>query len=260
MATNISGLFGDVTRNPQDYRNEALQGLMVSPAQMGSQGLYQQLISTMGNAGASIGSIGGGLLGGKTAGEVRDSKINDAMQRVSQGKYDTEWAKLDALAKDLAGQGMNAEAEKASNRSAELKIQDLNVRKAEKSMQPEQFKDFKRVVMVSSNPFDPNAPLVEKTITETLQWDEAAKQYVKPGSVGKGGDAVGGEGGQGGEKTETLTPQQKAQQILEQRKNTGTYTNPVATSKMPQGNPIPPSLRYQNDYGGTQGLINPEGY
>ena len=121
MATNISGLFGDITKTPQQYQQEALQGLIVTPAQMGQQGLYQQLVSQMSNAGANIGMGVGGLLGGKTAEQVRGGQINAAMQEVSQGQYATEWEKLDALAKNLAEKGMNAEAEKAAERSAVLK-------------------------------------------------------------------------------------------------------------------------------------------
>lgn len=124
MATNISGLFGDITKTPQQYQQEALQGLIVTPAQMGQQGLYQQLVSQMSNAGANIGMGVGGLLGGKTAEQVRDSQINAAMQEVSQGQYATEWEKLDALAKKLAEKGLNAEAEKAADRSIALKPKD----------------------------------------------------------------------------------------------------------------------------------------
>ena len=255
MATNISGLFGDITKTPQQYQQDALQGLLVSPAQMGSQGLYQQLISQMSNAGTNIGMGVGGLLGGKTAEQVRDSQINVAMQEVSQIQYETEWEKLDALAKNLAEKGLHAEAEKASKRSSELKLADLGVRKAEKDLEPPATRDvYDNVTVVN-----PLTQQVEtKSVRRTEYWNPETKQYQRqnPNTAQGGGGQGGGNGGggQGGNDQ-----QAKAKAILEQRKADGTYTNPVATPRMPQGTPIPPDLRNQRGFQG-QGMINPEGF
>ena len=254
MATNISGLFGDITKTPQQYRDEALQGMLVSPAQMGSQGLYQQLISTMGNAGANIGSGLGGLLGGKTAAEVRDNQLNAAMQEVSQGQYANEWEKLDALAKKLAGQGLGAEAQKAAEQANKMKLTDLQMQKAQRDLQPEPYKNISREVQ-SVDPY--SGKVTVQTVTETMKWNSETKQYepINRSSGGQGGDGGGdGGGGQGGNDQ-----QAKAKAILEQRKAGGTYTNPVATPRMPQGTPIPPDLRNQRGFQG-QGMINPEGF
>ena len=254
MATNISGLFGDITKTPQQYQQDALQGLLVSPAQMGSQGLYQQLVSQMSNAGANIGMGVGGLLGGKTAEQVRDSQINAAMQEVSKEGYANEWEKLDALAKKLSDQGLNAEAEKASKRSTELKLADLGVKKAEMALQPEPYKNISREVQ-SVDPI--TGKVTVQTVTETMKWNPEKKQYepINRSSGGQGGDGGGdGGGGQGGNDQ-----QAKAKAILEQRKADGTYTNPVVTPRMPQGTPIPPDLRNQRGFQG-QGMINPEGF
>lgn len=195
MATNISGLFGDITKTPQQYQQDALQGLLVSPAQMGSQGLYQQLVSQMSNAGANIGMGVGGLLGGKTAEQVRDSQINAAMQEVSKEGHANEWEKLDALAKKLADQGLNAEAEKASKRSTELKLADLGVKKAEMALQPEPYRDFYIDRLVK----DPDTgEMVSKQFRVTKRWNPETKSYEVDGSTPSAGGGDGG--GQGGAK------------------------------------------------------------
>jgi len=83
MATDsVLGLFG--MQSPQQLQQDYLSGLMVSPAQMGQQGLLQQLISTGANAGAMMGYGGGRLLGGKVAGEVESAVVNDALQQINK--------------------------------------------------------------------------------------------------------------------------------------------------------------------------------
>lgn len=82
MASEILGLFGGAT--PQQLQQDYLSGLMVSPAQMGSQGLLQQLISTGANAGAMMGYGAGRLLGGKVSGEVEASLIDNALSQVEK--------------------------------------------------------------------------------------------------------------------------------------------------------------------------------
>ena len=82
MASEISGLFG--IQNPQQLQQDYLSGLMVSPAQMGQQGLLQQLISTGANAGAMMGYGGGRLLGGKVSGEVEANLVNKALKDVNE--------------------------------------------------------------------------------------------------------------------------------------------------------------------------------
>ena len=82
MANGILGLFG--TQNPQQLQQDYLSNLMVSPAQMGQQGLLQQLISTGANAGTMMGYGAGRLLGGKVAGEVEAALVNDALEQVNK--------------------------------------------------------------------------------------------------------------------------------------------------------------------------------
>ena len=99
MASEILGLFGG--KNPQQLQQDYLSGLMVSPAQMGSQGLLQQLISTGANAGAMMGYGGGRLLGGKVAGEVEAAYIDEAVKAGNAVKG-TPAEKMQAVADSLA--------------------------------------------------------------------------------------------------------------------------------------------------------------
>ena len=99
MASEILGLFGG--KDPQQLQQDYLSGLMVSPAQMGSQGLLQQLISTGANAGAMMGYGGGRLLGGKVAGEVEASYIDEAV-KIGNAVKGTPAQKMKAVADALA--------------------------------------------------------------------------------------------------------------------------------------------------------------
>jgi len=80
MASNLSGLFGGMTKSPEQYRQESIQGMTVSPAQMGQQSLNQQLISQMSNVGANIGSLAGGMMGGQTQQQGDDQRVQGVMQ------------------------------------------------------------------------------------------------------------------------------------------------------------------------------------
>ena len=82
MASNLSGLFGGMTKSPEQYRQESIQGMRVSPAQMGQQSLNQQLISQMSNVGANIGSLAGGMMGGQTQQQGDDQRVQEVMKGV----------------------------------------------------------------------------------------------------------------------------------------------------------------------------------
>jgi hypothetical protein len=104
MASEILGLFGG--KSPQQLQQDYLSNLSVSPGQMGSQGLLQQLISTGANAGTMMGYGAGRLLGGKVAGEVEASYLNEAIQAGQAGKTPAEKMKLVAAAlEDKPGMG-----------------------------------------------------------------------------------------------------------------------------------------------------------
>ena len=127
MANTISGLFG--MQNPQQLQQDYLSGLMVSPAQMGQQGLLQQLISTGANAGAMMGYGGGRLLGGKVAGEGEAGLVNKALKDVNEMGFKDPAQKMAKLGEILsanpatAKQGMIAqqEAVKLTKQGYEMK-------------------------------------------------------------------------------------------------------------------------------------------
>lgn len=107
MATDsVLGLFG--MQSPQQLQQDYLSGLMVSPAQMGQQGLLQQLISTGANAGAMMGYGGGRLLGGKVAGEVESAVVNDALEQVNKMGIEDPATKMAKLAELLSANPMTA--------------------------------------------------------------------------------------------------------------------------------------------------------
>jgi hypothetical protein len=104
MASEILGLFGG--KNPQQLQQDYLSNLSVSPGSVGNQGLLQQLISTGANAGTMMGYGAGRLLGGKVAGEVEASYLNEAIQAGQAGKTPAEKMKLVAAAlEDKPGMG-----------------------------------------------------------------------------------------------------------------------------------------------------------
>lgn len=123
MADNsIGGLFG---YNPQQAQQDYLSGLMVSPAQMGQQGLLQQVVSLGSNAGAMVGYGAGRLFGGKLPGEEENAAIQAVSSEVDKMNI-PEDQKYTETAKRLAASGYrNAAlkfADKArSTRSAALK-------------------------------------------------------------------------------------------------------------------------------------------
>ena len=103
MASEILGLFGG--KNPQQLQQDYLSNLSVSPGSVGNQGLLQQLISTGANAGTMMGYGAGRLLGGKVAGEVEASYLNEAIQAGQAGTTPAEKMKLVAAALEEAGYG-----------------------------------------------------------------------------------------------------------------------------------------------------------
>lgn len=128
MADTISGLFGG--QNPQQLQQDYLSGLMVSPAQMGQQGLLQQLTSVGANAGAMMGYGGGRLLGGRVAGAVEAGLVNNALEQVNKMGITDPALKMAELAKVLsanpatAKQGMIAqqEAEKLKPKDTSMSL------------------------------------------------------------------------------------------------------------------------------------------
>ncbi len=113
MASDVMSLFSMPTQ--EQLGQQYLQGLMTSPAQMGSQGLLQQVVSLGGNAGAGLGYGVGRLLGGMTAEEVRAKGINDAMQTVQGMGLTSDAEMYGALSQELARRGLTQDALLARN-------------------------------------------------------------------------------------------------------------------------------------------------
>ena len=199
MATNIAGLFGNTTKSNYEYRQDAISGMLVSPGQMAQLPLLQQVAAMGTNAGASIGSGVAQLLGGKTASQVRDSNINEALQSVQQAGIEGEYNQLAALSEKLAGMGMNAEAQKAMDSAREIQLQELRVQKAQKDLEQPQFKD------VFSTYEDEMGNIKQRKETYKLNPDTQAYEPFG-GNPATGGDAGGG--GNGDPKGETLEEHQ----------------------------------------------------
>jgi hypothetical protein len=127
MASEILGLFGG--QNPQQLRNAALDSMLVSPAQMSSQGLLQQVVSMGRNAGTVAGMGAGRLMGGKVAGEVEASYLEQAIQAGQAGKTPTEKMKL--VASFLEDKpGMGAQYMKALSEASRLEAEDFTMAQA----------------------------------------------------------------------------------------------------------------------------------
>lgn len=113
MASDVLSLFTMPTQ--EQLGQSYLQGMMTSPAQMGSQGLLQQVVSLGGNAGAGLGYGVGRLMGGMTADEVRAKGIDDAMRSVQGMGLTSDAEMYGALSQELARRGLTQDALMARN-------------------------------------------------------------------------------------------------------------------------------------------------
>ena len=124
MATDsVLGLFG--MQSPQQLQQDYLSGLMVSPAQMGQQGLLQQLISTGANAGAMMGYGAGRLFGGKVPGEVEQETIKNIYQDIQKLDLPTESEKYKVFATKLGEAGLTKQAALAAERASKAYSSEL---------------------------------------------------------------------------------------------------------------------------------------
>ena len=117
MANDVLSLFNMPTQ--EQLGRSYLEGMLTSPAQMGSQGLLQQVVSLGGNAGAGLGYGIGRMMGGMTADEVRAKSIDDAMRTVQGMGLGSDSEMYGALSQELARRGLTQDALKA--RDAGLK-------------------------------------------------------------------------------------------------------------------------------------------
>ena len=166
MASEILGLFGG--QNPQQLRNAALDSMLISPTQMGSQGLLQQVVSMGQNAGTIAGMGAGRLMGGKVAGEVEASYLEQAIQAGQAGKTPTEKMKL--VASFLEDKpGMGAQYMKALSEARKLEAEDFTMAQAKE-------KATTRTVKRQVDQFDPySGRVIGQRTAEITQFDTGMK-------------------------------------------------------------------------------------
>ena len=250
--SDILSLFGGST--PQQLQEDYLNKRMVSPAQMGSQGLLQQVISTMGNAGAMMGSGGARMFGGKVAGEVEATGMEEALKATADRKFASDEERFTFLAGELDKAGLSKQAYMARKEANKSKLESLTTEEAVTKSGMPLTKNFSSVVMV------PDGVTVggmkKQTITETLQWDKESKTWIKPtiGTAGGGASATG----KASPETRELTPQD----VLDERgKERATHAPPpkggsadkVPVYKYPVGTPLLSPQGRSNEVSGRVG-------
>jgi hypothetical protein len=106
---------------PQMARQAAIQAGMISPQQMGSQGLLQQVISTMANAGTGVGAGIGGLFGAEYAPERQARMTQEVLQ--AAGRYSDPVVQAKEAYKLFQAQGMPMQAQAMMERAMTLEQQ-----------------------------------------------------------------------------------------------------------------------------------------
>jgi len=131
MATQLQGmgLFGMPTA--QEARQQYEQGLMLTPAQMGSQGLLQQVVSTIAQGGAGVGYGLGRMMGGMAPQEAEAIGMQQAMQEVTAMGITDPAKKMTALADALQKRGLSRAAMQALEKGRAMRVQDLQSQQAE---------------------------------------------------------------------------------------------------------------------------------
>ena len=185
MANTISGLFG--MQKPQQLQQDYLSGLMVSPAQMGQQGLLQQLTSVGANAGAMMGYGGGRLLGGKVSGEVEAGLVNKALKDVNEMGIKDPAEKMAKIGEILsanpatAKQGMIAQQEAVKLKEQGYKMQGFeNADKARKAVADLLVKNpnaTSQELYAAAAPFSSDPEAIIKTVVR--REDQAAAVAAK---------------------------------------------------------------------------------
>lgn len=130
MATQQGmGLFG--MPSVEEARQQYEQGLMLTPAQMGSQGLLQQVVSTIGQGGALAGYGLGRMMGGRAAQEAEAMSMEEAMREVTAMGITDPAKKMTALADALQKRGLSRAAMQALEKGRAYSLEDIQRRAAE---------------------------------------------------------------------------------------------------------------------------------
>lgn len=188
MASEILSLFG---KTPAQIRQEQFNSMMVSPAQMGSQGLLQQVASMGGNAGVAVGNLAGRMMGGMAPGEREAMVMQDVMQQVGQDPNMTQAERLRKMAEIVSQQpGMGDQALKLQAAANQMETQQMKIDEA-KFNQANRFADRKETRMVPDGlggVVPKQFYWTEKYNEETGKWERmTAPSETPPPAAGGGG-------------------------------------------------------------------------
>jgi len=121
MASDVMTLFN--MPSAEDTRRAYLDSQMISPTQLGSQGLFQQAVSLGANRGTILGEGVGRLFGGMAPQEARARGIEEAMMKVQGMGLTSDADMYSALSKELASRGLTQDAFMA-NKEARTAMRD----------------------------------------------------------------------------------------------------------------------------------------
>ena len=212
MASEILGLFD--TQSPRQLRNKALDSMLISPTQMGSQGLLQQVVSMGQNAGTMIGMGAGSLLGGKVAGEVEAAYLDEAIKAGNAVKG-TPAQKMKAVADALAEKpGMGKQYLMALNEARRLEAEDLTLEDARfKAANRTRERKETRMVKNEEGVLEPRQFYWTEDYIDG-KWVKATMPSETPPPSAGGGDGAGGGDTELAKKREALA-RMRAQQVGE---------------------------------------------
>lgn len=121
MATQ--GLFQLLGESPQEVRRKYEAGLMLSPQEMGQQGLLQQVISTIAQGGTGFGYGLSRALGGKAPGEAEAEATQQALEE-AQASGATQSGLLSTMADRFASVGDSRRSILARQMATQAKAQE----------------------------------------------------------------------------------------------------------------------------------------
>lgn len=253
MASEVLSLFGGQT--PQQLRGAALDSMMVSPTQMGSQGLLQQVVSMGQNAGTMLGMGAGQLLGGKVAGEVEAAYLDDAIKSASEMKDATPSQKMEAVATSLADKpGMGRQYMMAMQEARRLKAEEMQMAEAEFKT-----KNRTRDVYVPVIKTDSNGLPYETTERVTQEW--VGGKWVTIGKLSQSPtQTTGGDNKPQTDKEKALAALRKQQQakVGMGKDSKDPMGQSEAETNRLLAKPKPYKRQTTPTPGGSSGLIVPE--
>jgi len=168
--------------------------MLISPAQMGSQGLLQQVVSMGQNAGTMIGMGAGSLLGGKVAGEVEAAYLDEAIKAGNAVKG-TPAQKMKAVADALAEKpGMGKQYLMALNEARKLEAEDLTLEDARfKAANRTRDRKETRMVKNEEGVYEPKQFYWTEDLIDGV-WVKATMPSDTPPPADGGAGAGGGDG------------------------------------------------------------------